>query len=223
MSAGIQRNDIQQYCTLEDASVKSLSNNYMQFSPTSSTDWWAPIKSELCSPKDSWSSDSDSSQQTLIGNGTDGSLQDMQSPEYSLSLSSTTDDLNGSKKKKKSKDTPAVNKPAQVVARRNARERRRVQAVNGAFQRLRKVVPIEENKSKRMSKVKTLQLAIEYINQLQELLQLTTHHTNDADLLADIFSDFQQQQHVKLEANEYTTFRVPTSFYNHLIGENGEN
>lgn len=50
------------------------------------------------------------------------------------------------KKKKKSKDTPAVNKPAQVVERRNARERRRVQAVNGAFQKLRKVVPIEENK-----------------------------------------------------------------------------
>lgn len=99
---------------------------------------------EVGSPKDSWSSDSDSSQQTIIGNGSD--MQDMQSSDYSLNLSSSTDDVNGSKKKKKSKDTPAVNKPAQVVARRNARERRRVQAVNGAFQRLRKVVPIEENK-----------------------------------------------------------------------------
>jgi len=46
----------------------------------------------------------------------------------------------------RSKDTPAGQKPAQVVARRNARERRRVQAVNWAFARLRKVVPLEENK-----------------------------------------------------------------------------
>lgn len=38
---------------------------------------------------------------------------------------------------------PHKDKPAQVVARRNARERRRVQAVNTAFVRLRKAVPIQ--------------------------------------------------------------------------------
>lgn len=37
---------------------------------------------------------------------------------------------------------PHKDKPPQVVARRNARERRRVQAVNTAFVRLRKAVPI---------------------------------------------------------------------------------
>jgi len=54
----------------------------------------------------------------------------------------------GSSKAKgsRSKETPAGQKPAQVVARRNARERRRVQAVNWAFARLRKVVPLEDNK-----------------------------------------------------------------------------
>lgn len=41
------------------------------------------------------------------------------------------------------KHVPHREKPPQVVAKRNARERRRVQAVNNAFVRLRKAVPIE--------------------------------------------------------------------------------
>jgi hypothetical protein len=44
------------------------------------------------------------------------------------------------------KHVPHHNKPPQLVARRNARERRRVQAVNTAFSRLRKVVPIDSNR-----------------------------------------------------------------------------
>jgi hypothetical protein len=55
------------------------------------------------------------------------------------------------------------------VARRNARERRRVQSVNSAFLNLRRSIPIE-NRNKRVSKVKTLQKAIEYIAALQHLL-----------------------------------------------------
>ncbi|KAJ8976695.1 hypothetical protein NQ317_005912 [Molorchus minor] len=66
---------------------------------------------------------------------------------------------------------PHKDKPPQVVARRNARERRRVQAVNTAFVRLRKAVPIENTRGKRVSKVKTLQNAIEYIRALQRILQ----------------------------------------------------
>ncbi|XP_017772754.1 PREDICTED: achaete-scute homolog 1-like [Nicrophorus vespilloides] len=66
---------------------------------------------------------------------------------------------------------PHRDKPPQVVARRNARERNRVQAVNSAFMKLRKAVPYENNRGKRISKVKTLQNAIEYINNLQELLR----------------------------------------------------
>lgn len=41
---------------------------------------------------------------------------------------------------------PHKDKPPQVVAKRNARERRRVQAVNSAFVRLRKVVPIDNSR-----------------------------------------------------------------------------
>lgn len=47
-------------------------------------------------------------------------------------------------KKNKStyKHVPHKDRPPLIVARRNARERRRVQAVNSAFVRLRKIVPI---------------------------------------------------------------------------------
>ena len=60
----------------------------------------------------------------------------------------------------------------QVVAHCNARERRRVQAVNSAFSYLRNHVPYGP-RNKRLSKVKTLQLAIKYIQQLQDMI--TTH------------------------------------------------
>ncbi|KAJ8314837.1 hypothetical protein KUTeg_006987 [Tegillarca granosa] len=64
---------------------------------------------------------------------------------------------------------PHCQKPPHLVARRNARERRRVQAVNNAFLKLRRHVPFE-NKHKRLSKVKTLRGAIEYITKLQEMI-----------------------------------------------------
>lgn len=67
------------------------------------------------------------------------------------------------------KYVPHKDKPPQLVARRNARERRRVQSVNSAFLRLRRVVP-HENKHKRLSKVKTLRFAIDYIRYLQEMI-----------------------------------------------------
>ena len=47
------------------------------------------------------------------------------------------------RKKSNYKHVPHCEKPPQVVAKRNARERRRVQAVNQAFIQLRKAIPIE--------------------------------------------------------------------------------
>ncbi|GAB6021326.1 hypothetical protein CHUAL_003936 [Chamberlinius hualienensis] len=61
-------------------------------------------------------------------------------------------------------------KPRHLVERRNARERRRVEAVNIAFAQLRKIIPIE-NRNKRISKVKTLQRAIDYIEYLRQILE----------------------------------------------------
>ncbi|XP_069988617.1 achaete-scute homolog 1, partial [Penaeus vannamei] len=77
------------------------------------------------------------------------------------------------KKKCKSayKHVPHREKPPHLVARRNARERRRVQSVNVAFARLRRVVPGTSGRSKRVSKVKILQGAIDYIYHLQDLLE----------------------------------------------------
>ena len=78
------------------------------------------------------------------------------------------------KPNRKSKSTykhiPHSEKPPHLVARRNARERRRVQAVNSAFLRLRRHVPYE-NKHKRLSKVKTLHIAIDYIQYLRGLIE----------------------------------------------------
>ena len=65
---------------------------------------------------------------------------------------------------------PAKLKEPAAVARRNARERRRVKMVNDGFLRLRRHVPTDP-KNKKLSKVKTLRLAIEYIHHLQQLLQ----------------------------------------------------
>ena len=47
------------------------------------------------------------------------------------------------RKKSNYKHVPHCEKPPQVVAKRNARERKRVQAVNQAFIQLRKAIPIE--------------------------------------------------------------------------------
>lgn len=59
--------------------------------------------------------------------------------------SSTSKESSKSKHKKKSnyKHVPHCEKPPQVVAKRNARERRRVHAVNQAFMRLRRAIPFE--------------------------------------------------------------------------------
>ena len=65
--------------------------------------------------------------------------------------------------------TNVKQKEPAVVARRNARERKRVKLVNDGFTRLRKHVPTDP-KNKKLSKVKTLRSAIEYIRHLQQLL-----------------------------------------------------
>ncbi|XP_055644794.1 uncharacterized protein LOC129780495 [Toxorhynchites rutilus septentrionalis] len=64
---------------------------------------------------------------------------------------------------------PRRKKPV-VIERRNQRERVRVRAVNEAFARLRQMVPATRLSAKRVSKVKTLKRAVEYINDLRRCL-----------------------------------------------------
>lgn len=58
------------------------------------------------------------------------------------------------------------------VSRRNERERKRVKMVNMGFETLRQHVPVGQ-KNKKMSKVETLRSAVQYIKQLQDLLDQT--------------------------------------------------
>lgn len=57
------------------------------------------------------------------------------------------------------------------IEKRNARERCRVRAVNDAFGRLRRLIPAIAMRRKRISKVKTLKKAVQYIIELQTLLK----------------------------------------------------
>ncbi len=68
----------------------------------------------------------------------------------------------------------------QQVARRNERERNRVKLVNLGFASLRQQLPNGEN-NKKMSKVETLRSAVEYIRQLQTLL-------DEADAVNAVFN-----------------------------------
>lgn len=71
-------------------------------------------------------------------------------------------------------DRPRPAAPGDVTKRRrlaaNARERRRMNSLNDAFDRLRDVVPSLGN-DRKLSKYETLQMAQTYISALHELLQ----------------------------------------------------
>lgn len=67
------------------------------------------------------------------------------------------------------KHVPHCQKPTHIVAKRNARERKRVQTVNDAFALLRKHVP-RPSKSNKVSKVAILKVAMEYIQSLQSMI-----------------------------------------------------
>ena len=94
------------------------------------------------------------------------------------------------KKKSSYKHVPHSEKPAHLVAKRNARERRRVEAVNAAFLKLRRAIPVDNKRGKRVSKVKILTRAIDYIlnmkdaiNQHDGLPQHVIYHDKDDDHL----------------------------------------
>lgn len=91
-------------------------------------------------------------------------------------------DNQGNNKKRKTQDSHVRTKTPQAVAvaRRNARERNRVKQVNNGFASLRQHIPesiakcFEEastkNAAKKLSKVETLRMAVEYIRQLESML-----------------------------------------------------
>ena len=68
-----------------------------------------------------------------------------------------------------------------MVEKRNARERRRVHAVNLAFVKLRKALPFENKRGKRISKVRVLQKAIDYIQDMHEAVTKFDIENNKID------------------------------------------
>ncbi|GIY56380.1 achaete-scute homolog 1a [Caerostris darwini] len=64
-----------------------------------------------------------------------------------------------------------------AMARRNERERKRVRLVNHGFATLRQYLP-QGNSRKKLSKMETLRSAIDYIKQLQYLLDPTPDYSN---------------------------------------------
>lgn len=85
-------------------------------------------------------------------------------------------------------------KPAPIaVARRNARERNRVKQVNNGFANLRQHIPnsiaaaFETNNgrggNKKLSKVETLRMAVEYIRRLEDILASSSSSQNDEELI----------------------------------------
>lgn len=86
--------------------------------------------------------------------------------------------------------------PAVSVARRNARERNRVKQVNNGFSLLRDTIPPEiadtfeqagRGSSKKLSKVETLRMAVEYIRSLERLL--TFDSSNDSEMSSPAYHD----------------------------------
>lgn len=78
--------------------------------------------------------------------------------------------------------------PGVSVARRNARERNRVKQVNNGFSMLRDHIPPEiadnyeqagRGSAKKLSKVETLRMAVEYIKSLEQMLTMDT--SNDSE------------------------------------------
>lgn len=91
----------------------------------------------------------------------------------------------------------------QAVARRNARERNRVKQVNNGFATLRQHIPEEvaeafeaagngRGTSKKLSKVETLRMAVEYIRSLERILGIDTDDSSDyfPNIKQEILSDF---------------------------------
>lgn len=104
-----------------------------------------------------------------------------------MSMSNTSQSMEIIKKKsttRRSKHIPHHLRPQHIVERRNRRERLRVQDVNQAFYMLQQLLPFDSNSTAnhhtkeqnptatttRISKVRTLRRAVDYIEALQKML-----------------------------------------------------
>ncbi|MBN3277030.1 ATOH7 protein, partial [Polyodon spathula] len=109
---------------------------------------------------------------------------------------------------------PGTEKVERVTRRRmaaNSRERKRMQSLNTAFDRLRKVVP-QWGQDKKLSKYETLQMALSYIVALNSILTDTERYRSSSqrEWLNHQIEHFHQENYSYLqngssaELEEYT-------------------
>ena len=120
-------------------------------------------------------------------------LKNEYNPEYNLRKKTIVNRIKTEKKKalpkqKKPKSTPP---PMSKYRRRaaNARERGRMEDINGAFQVLKSVLPNIEEGGSKMTKITTLRLAMNYISALRNILGYD-QDDSCSDLTSDFGSDF---------------------------------
>ncbi|RWS14262.1 hypothetical protein B4U79_11104 [Dinothrombium tinctorium] len=97
-----------------------------------------------------------------------------------------------------------------AVARRNERERNRVKMVNLGFATLRQHIP-NGAKNKKMSKVETLRSAVEYISELQSLLQQFENNSYRGKQVPKSEGDYKSEIDAKFNPNSNT---LQSSFSN---------
>lgn len=109
--------------------------------------------------------------------------------QISMNHQQQSDNQQQKQRKRRVSDGSTKVKPAPgvAVARRNARERNRVKQVNNGFSLLRDHIPLEiaelyeqngRGGAKKLSKVETLKMAVEYIRNLEQMLNLDS--SNDS-------------------------------------------
>uniref|UniRef100_A0A914XKQ4 BHLH domain-containing protein n=1 Tax=Plectus sambesii TaxID=2011161 RepID=A0A914XKQ4_9BILA len=102
-----------------------------------------------------------------VTSSTDGPIEIKQAlnPDANASRAAVANAKNGAPYKR------AWERPPTSVAKRNARERKRVNTVNQAFLILKYHLPALRSKSKRVSKLKILRAAINYMYALSDILE----------------------------------------------------
>ncbi|KAG5888389.1 hypothetical protein JTB14_035695 [Gonioctena quinquepunctata] len=140
--------------------------------------------------------------------------------------------------RKEKPDEIKTNTPPLSVARRNARERNRVKQVNNGFATLRQHIPDviaaafessgKRGVNKKLSKVETLRMAVEYIKSLESILAMDSGDMNKQypDQMRARMLSFSEDDDLSSTANSpspYIKLESSNSYQILAMSENGEN
>ncbi|XP_037900495.1 achaete-scute complex protein T4 [Glossina fuscipes] len=136
------------------------------------------------------------------------------------------------------RSVPYNNDQTQSVLRRNARERNRVKQVNNSFARLRQHIPQTiiadltkgggRGPHKKISKVDTLRIAVEYIRRLQDLLDdlngaVITSNNNSVNISNNLSYTSPVVNSCKTSSNNSNSNSTSTSSSNNNVNSTADN